>query len=104
MPLSLTSSLVGLVQWVVPVLLCAWAVRAQKSRTQIFLISVASAVLAGLLMVIPLVQMENRVGEGPDSVLYVIGNLLLGSVILGALVGVVGIIVRTFVNRRQRFA
>lgn len=100
MPLSVTWALVGFVQWVVPILACIWALRAQKSRAYIVLVSAGGAVLAGLLVIVPLVQ----VGEGLESVPYMLGNSLLSSAILGTSIGVVGVVVQALRRPRQRRA
>ena len=104
MSLSMTSSLLGLLQWVFPILACVWAVRTHKSRALIVLLSVGAAVVAALFMFFPLVQVATRVGDGLDSIPYVLGHLLISSAIFGAFVGVVGIVVQTLGKRRSQRA
>jgi hypothetical protein len=104
MPLSVTLALVGFVQWVVPILACARALRTQKSRAYIVLVSAGGAVLAGLLMVVPLVQMAAQTGEEVKRIPYLLGSLLLSSAILSTIVGVVGVVVQALRRPRQRRA
>lgn len=100
----MTSTLVGLLQWVLALLACTWALRTHKGRAVVMLVSVGGAVLGGIFMVVPLTQMAVQLGEGLDAVPYRVASLLLSSAILGMIVGVGGIVVQTLGSRRARRA
>jgi predicted neutral ceramidase superfamily lipid hydrolase len=104
MSLSMMLSLVGLLQLLLALLGCAWALRAHKSHLIIVLASVCGAVLGGAFSIVPLMQMSVRTDEGLDVVLYRLVNLLLSSAILGVVIGLGGIVVQTLGRRRARSA
>lgn len=97
-------SLAGLLQLLLALLGCAWAVRAHKSHLIIVLASVGGAVLGGAFSIIPLMQMSVRTDEGIDIVLYRLVNILPSSAMLGAIIGVGGVVVQTLGRRRARSA
>lgn len=99
---STTLTLVGLLQWAAPIIACVWALRTDKSRAYIVLLSTGAAVFAGLFMIVPLSQMAARLGEDFVGVPYLLANVLLSSAVLGALVGVVGVIIQTLGKWRKR--
>ena len=104
MPLSLTSTLVGLLQWVFAILACVWALRTHKARAIVVLVSAGGAVLGGLFMVVPFIQMAVQLRGGLDAVPYRLASFLPSSAILGMIVGVGGVAVQTLSSRRAHRA
>lgn len=104
MSLAVTSTLVGLLHWVLPILACTWAIRSHKSRVQLVLLCAGAAVIAGLFTVIPLAQLASAVGEGFSVIPYQLGSMLMSSVIIGLFVGGVGVVVQTVAQRRPERA
>lgn len=102
MPVSVTSSLAGLLQWLLPVLACVWAVRTHKSRPQIVLICVGAGAGAALFMFVPLVQMATLTREGSYDIPAQLGSMIMSGAIFGAVVGFAGVVVQKFGGQRAR--
>lgn len=102
MPLSTTSALTGLAATVLPILACLWAIRNGKSRVYIILLTTVVAMAGALLASIPLMQVATQTGGGIDNVPYVLGSFMLSGAITGAVVGIAGVVLHMFGEKRRQ--
>jgi hypothetical protein len=102
MSTSFSFSLAGLLQWVGPIIGFAWAQRSGRSRAYILLASALGGTLAGAVAAIPIVRMSVQMGDEPNGLSYLLFHLLLTSTLAGAVIGIVGLVVRAIEARGKR--